>query len=41
LGYSFAAEGHIVSFNSKYGTLANAVTQPDGLAVLGIFYKVK
>lgn len=40
LGYSFAAEGHIVSYNAKYGTLANAVAQPDGLAVLGVFYRV-
>jgi len=30
------AEIHFVHFNTKYGTLGNAVTKSDGLAVLGV-----
>ena len=38
-GEKFAAELHIVHYNTKYGDLARAAKQPDGLAVLGIFMK--
>jgi carbonic anhydrase len=31
-------ELHLVHFNSKYGTIANAISQSDGLAVIGIQY---
>jgi carbonic anhydrase len=36
----YDAELHLVHFNAKYQTLADAVGQTDGLAVLGIFYTV-
>ena len=36
----FAAELHLVHFNTKYGTFGDAVDKPDGLAVLGILLKV-
>ena len=34
------AEIHFVHFNTKYGTLGNAVTKSDGLAVLGVMVQV-
>lgn len=40
-GRKFAAEAHVVSYNFKYGKLSNAATKPDGLAVLGVLYKVR
>lgn len=36
-GKSFAGEIHLVHWNKKYGTIAEAVKYPDGLCVLGIF----
>uniref|UniRef100_A0A2R9ATI3 Carbonic anhydrase n=2 Tax=Pan TaxID=9596 RepID=A0A2R9ATI3_PANPA len=36
----YAAELHLVHWNTKYGDFGKAVQQPDGLAVLGIFLKV-
>ena len=36
----FSAELHLVHFNTKYGSLGDAVDKPDGLAVLGILLKV-
>ncbi|XP_046631691.1 carbonic anhydrase 2-like [Daphnia pulicaria] len=33
----YAAELHFVHFNKKYGSLGNATSHPDGLAVLGVF----
>lgn len=38
-GSSYAAELHMVHYNTKYKRLANAVWKPDGLLVLGIFLK--
>jgi hypothetical protein len=37
---SYAAELHFVHFNKKYGSLGNATSHPDGLAVLGVFVEV-
>lgn len=39
-GRSFPMEMHVVTYNTNYGTFANALNYHDGLAVLGIFYKV-
>lgn len=36
----YAAELHLVHWNTKYGDFGKAVQQPDGLAVLGIFLKI-
>lgn len=36
----YAAELHLVHYNAKYGNLANAVQNSDGLAVLGVFIQV-
>lgn len=36
----YSAEIHLVTFNSKYRSLAEAATKSDGIAVLGIFYEV-
>lgn len=36
-GRKSAMETHIVHYNSKYGSLANALENSDGLAVIGIF----
>ena len=30
-----------MSYNTKYGSLSHAVSQPDGLAVLGLLIKVQ
>lgn len=35
------AELHLVHFNAKYGSLAQAVSKSDGLAVLGFLYHVR
>jgi carbonic anhydrase len=40
-GIRSAAEAHIVSYNSKYDSILEAVEKPDGLAVLGILYKLQ
>ena len=32
---------HFVHFNAKYGTISAAASQPDGLAVIGVFVKVR
>lgn len=32
-------ETHLVHFNSKYGSLAEAINQEDGLAVIGLLYQ--
>jgi carbonic anhydrase len=39
-GESFPAELHIVHYNLKYGSIGNAISQPDGLAVVGVFFEV-
>lgn len=31
---------HFVHYNQKYGSVANAVNFPDGLAVVGIFFEL-
>lgn len=36
----FAGELHVVHYNTKYENFEAAVTQPDGLAVLGVFLEV-
>uniref|UniRef100_G1QEP0 Carbonic anhydrase n=1 Tax=Myotis lucifugus TaxID=59463 RepID=G1QEP0_MYOLU len=36
----YAAELHLVHWNTKYGDFGTAVKQPDGLAVLGVFLEV-
>lgn len=41
-GQSFAGELHLVHWNeTKYPSFAEAARQPDGLAVLGVFLKVR
>lgn len=37
---AYPLEMHIVNFNSKYGNLTQAASQPDGLAVLGFWFKL-
>jgi len=37
---SYAAEIHFVHWNTKYGTMGEALKHGDGLAVLGVFLKV-
>jgi carbonic anhydrase len=39
-GKQYPAELHIVSYNSKYSSVAQAINYPNGLAVLGIMYLV-
>ncbi|XP_066977822.1 uncharacterized protein [Macrobrachium rosenbergii] len=39
-GNSYPLELHLVHFKSAYGSLAEALKYADGLAVLGIFFKV-
>ena len=34
-------EIHLVHYNTKYGSVMEAIKHEDGLAVLGIFYQVK
>ncbi|ELR49900.1 Carbonic anhydrase 2, partial [Bos mutus] len=36
----YAAELHLVHWNTKYGDFGTAAQQPDGLAVVGVFLKV-
>lgn len=38
--HSFAMEMHAVFFNNLYQSLSNAVSHPDGLAVLSFFFEV-
>uniref|UniRef100_A0A4W2CAS3 Carbonic anhydrase n=1 Tax=Bos indicus x Bos taurus TaxID=30522 RepID=A0A4W2CAS3_BOBOX len=37
----YAAELHLVHWNTKYGDFGTAAQQPDGLAVVGVFLKGK
>lgn len=39
-GHRYAAEMHLVHFNSKYQTIDEAAPLDDGLAVLGIFFEL-
>uniref|UniRef100_A0A8C8B6F1 Carbonic anhydrase n=1 Tax=Otus sunia TaxID=257818 RepID=A0A8C8B6F1_9STRI len=39
-GHRFAAEIHVVHYNTKYDTFKEAMVHPDGLAVLGAFLEV-
>jgi len=39
-GRHFSAELHLVHWNTKYSSFSEAVDHPDGIAVLGIFFKV-
>ncbi|KAM9367387.1 carbonic anhydrase 9 [Phaethornis superciliosus] len=39
-GHRFAAEIHVVHYNTKYENFQKAMVQPDGLAVLGAFLEV-
>uniref|UniRef100_A0A8D0K024 Carbonic anhydrase n=1 Tax=Sus scrofa TaxID=9823 RepID=A0A8D0K024_PIG len=39
-GVKYAAELHLVHWNSKYNSFATALKHPDGVAVVGIFLKI-
>ena len=39
-GKLYDAELHLVHWNTKYGTFTKAVSEPDGLAVIGIFMQL-
>lgn len=39
-GHRYAAELHLVHYNTRYKDLAEAKTKPDGLAVVAIFYEI-
>nr|KAG5708213.1 hypothetical protein BaRGS_021147 [Batillaria attramentaria] len=39
-GNKYCLEMHVVNYAEKYGTLARAMDQPDGLAVLGVLFQV-
>ncbi|XP_029860899.1 carbonic anhydrase 9 isoform X1 [Aquila chrysaetos chrysaetos] len=39
-GHRFAAEIHVVHYNTKYDSFKEAMVHPDGLAVLGAFLEV-
>ncbi|NXJ78515.1 CAH9 anhydrase, partial [Trogon melanurus] len=39
-GHRFAAEIHVVHYNTKYESFQEAMVNPDGLAVLGAFLEV-
>uniref|UniRef100_A0A8C4VGU4 Carbonic anhydrase n=1 Tax=Gopherus evgoodei TaxID=1825980 RepID=A0A8C4VGU4_9SAUR len=39
-GVKYAAELHLVHWNPKYSNFAEALKQPDGVAVVGVFLKV-
>jgi len=39
-GKMYDGELHLVHYNTAYGSFADAVDKPDGLAVLGVFLKV-
>ena len=38
--FRFLLQLHLVHWNTKYGLLTKAVSEPDGLAVIGIFLEV-
>lgn len=40
-GRSFAGELHFVHWNRKYVTFKEALTKPDGIAVIAVFLEVK
>lgn len=37
---SFPGEVHLVHWNTKYGTVAKALSKKDGLAVMGFFIEI-
>ncbi|XP_059488827.1 carbonic anhydrase-like [Neocloeon triangulifer] len=37
--FFFELEGHFVHYNTKYGSVAEALHHPDGLAVVGVLFK--
>ncbi|OWK04329.1 CA3 [Cervus elaphus hippelaphus] len=39
-GVKYAAELHLVHWNSKYNSFASALKHPDGVAVVGVFLKI-
>ncbi|CAL1536099.1 unnamed protein product [Lymnaea stagnalis] len=39
-GNKFPLEMHVVNFAEKYGTIKQAMSKPDGLAVLGVFFQL-
>ncbi|KAL4631038.1 carbonic anhydrase-like [Arapaima gigas] len=39
-GTRFAAEMHLVHWNTKYPRFADSTSQPDGLAVIGVFLQI-
>ncbi|KAM9332495.1 carbonic anhydrase 1-like [Pholidichthys leucotaenia] len=39
-GTKYPAELHLVHWNTKYASFADAASQPDGLAVIGVFLKI-
>ncbi|CAG5125331.1 unnamed protein product [Candidula unifasciata] len=39
-GRKYPLEMHIVNYAEKYGNVKAAMTQPDGLAVLGVFFEI-
>uniref|UniRef100_G1T1V5 Carbonic anhydrase n=1 Tax=Oryctolagus cuniculus TaxID=9986 RepID=G1T1V5_RABIT len=39
-GVKYAAELHLVHWNPKYNTYGEALKQPDGIAVVGVFLKI-
>jgi len=39
-GRTFPMEIHLVHWNTKYGTIGEAIKNSDGLAVLGFFYEI-
>lgn len=39
-GVKYAAELHLVHWNSKYNSYATALKHPDGIAVIGVFLKI-
>lgn len=40
-GKQYWGEAHLVHYNMAYGSLANAVDQPDGIAVFAIMLDVR
>lgn len=38
---TFCSQLHLVHWNPKYNTFGEALKQPDGIAVVGIFLKVR
>lgn len=39
-GIAYPLEAHLVHYNAQYGSVGNAVGQPDGLLVVGYFFQV-